>query len=75
MSALDYDRTTLADLRLESGLMPVPERRALHVAQAHQRRIDRVAALHTIDDRFGECTECGHAAPCPTLLALGVTGD
>jgi hypothetical protein len=75
VNALEIDRTTLTSLRLESGLMPIPERRALHVAQAHERRIDRVARLHTVDDRFGECVEDGHQWPCPTLIALGVTGD
>lgn len=72
ITALEIDRRILESMRIESALLPIVERRAMHLAEAHQRRIDKAAALHTPDDRFGECRECGHEWPCPTSRVGGV---
>lgn len=73
ITALEIDRRILESMRIESALLPSVERRAMHLAEAHQRRIDKVAGLHTPDDRFDDCRECGHHFPCPTVIALGIT--
>ena len=70
MAALERDREVLDRLGRTSADMVVVERRALHLAQSFQRRIDRALELHA-PDTSGDCLECGQLWPCVTVLRLG----
>jgi hypothetical protein len=70
-TGLEHDRQTLALLARWSGELIVVERRALHLAQSLQRRIDRALELHAADTQ-GSCLEDGAPWPCPTVVRLGI---